>query len=101
MGVEHKGTSQCGEGMSSRQAGDRSVKPTVRPAIARTKAAQAEGSFPLANCLSRDTIPGMTPPGRRRRFRTSSQLGPEFDQDLTPPIQHWYRDNTVYFITAR
>jgi hypothetical protein len=43
----------------------------------------------------------MTPPGRRRRFRTSSQLGPEFDQDGRHRFEHWYRDNTVYFITAR
>src|SRR3954465_12348667 len=43
----------------------------------------------------------MTPPGHRRRVSTSSQLAPEFDQDGRHRFEHWYRDNTVYFITAR
>ena len=36
----------------------------------------------------------------RRRFRTSSTLGHEFTEGRHR-FEHWYRDNTVYFVTAR
>jgi REP element-mobilizing transposase RayT len=34
------------------------------------------------------------------RFRTSSPLGREFTEGRHR-FEHWYRDNTIYFITAR
>ena len=35
------------------------------------------------------------------RFRISSQLRREHSDDGRHRFEHWYRDNTVYFITAR
>ena len=35
-----------------------------------------------------------------RRFRTSSHMRNEF-LDGVHRFEHWYRDNTVYFITAK
>lgn len=34
-------------------------------------------------------------------FRRSTHARSEFDQDGNHCFEHWYRDNTVYFITAR
>jgi hypothetical protein len=34
------------------------------------------------------------------RFRSSSSYGPEYHQGCHR-FEHWYRDNTVYFMTAR
>jgi hypothetical protein len=35
------------------------------------------------------------------RFRTSSHSHREFDENGRHRFEHWYRDNTVYFITAK
>ncbi len=38
---------------------------------------------------------------KRGRFRISTHCPNEFDQNGRHRFEHWYRDNTVYFITAR
>jgi hypothetical protein len=37
----------------------------------------------------------------RRSFRISTHCPSEFDAKGNHRFEHWYRDNTVYFITAR